>query len=107
MNNVFENIPYQKKGMGNRKLVDEKDSLIMQIALQPGQSVPEHKANSNVHLLVLKGVLSVNLDGQDNTIVEGGILPVDFRTPMKIINNSQENTTFLVIKTPNSSEMEK
>ena len=55
MNNVLENIPYQEEGVGKRKLVDEKYLLMMQAALRPGQSVPQHNANSNVHLVVLKG----------------------------------------------------
>ncbi len=105
MKNVLENIPYQEEGMGKRKLVDEKYLLMMQAALRPGQSVPQHNANSNVHLVVLKGEVVVNLDGIDNVAKEGTLLPVANKTPMNIKNKSQENATFLIIKTPNPSEM--
>ena len=105
MNNVLENIPYQEEGMGKRKLVDEKYLLMIQAALQPGQSVPQHNANSNVHLVVLKGEVVVNLDGIDTVAKEGMLLPVVNKTPMNIKNQSQENATFLILKTPNPSEM--
>lgn len=73
--NVLENIPYSDDRMGNRKVVDEKHLLVMQIALKPGQSVPQHNANSNVHLLVVRGDgLTVNLDGTDNKVKEGDLL---------------------------------
>ena len=103
--NVRENIPYRDEGMGRRKLVDEKHLLVMQIALKPGQGVPQHDANSNVHLFVVEGNLLVSLNDSDNEISEGDLLPVDFRTSMVIKNNGNKNASFLVIKTPNPSEM--
>lgn len=105
--NVLENIPYNDDKMGNRKLVDEKYLLVMQIALRPGQSVPQHNANSNVHLLVVRGDLTVNLDGADNQVKEGDLLPVAFQTPMIINNTGNIDATFLVFKTPNPAEMGK
>ncbi|MCF7907468.1 MAG: hypothetical protein K9L86_01115 [Candidatus Omnitrophica bacterium] len=104
--NVLENIPYNDDKMGNRKLVDEKHLLVMQIALKPGQSVPQHNANSNVHLLVVRGNdLTVNLDGADNQVKKGDLLPVAFQAPMIIKNTGSIDATFLVFKTPNPSEM--
>ena len=103
--NVLENIPYQEDGMGKRKLVDEKYALIMQAALRPGQRVPQHNANANVHLLILKGDVVVNLDGIDTRLKEGALFPVAHKTPMHVRNESQENASFLIIKTPNPSEM--
>ena len=105
MQNVLDNVPYQENGMGKRKLVDEKYLLMMQAALSPGQSVPQHSANSNVHLVVLEGEVVVNLDGVDTVAREGTLLPVAYKTPMNVKNISKENATFLIIKTPNPSEM--
>ena len=105
--NVLENIPYNDDKMGNRKVVDEKHLLVIQIALKPGQSVPQHNANSNVHLLILKGALTVNLEGVDNQVKEGDLLPVVYQTPMIIKNTGSDDVTFLVFKTPNPSEMVK
>lgn len=104
--NILDNIPYADEKMGNRKVVDEKDLLVMQIALRPGQSVPRHNANSNVHLLVIKGNLTVDLNGTVNQVKEGDLLPVAYKTLMVIENAGNDNAMFLVLKTPNPSEMQ-
>lgn len=105
--NVLESIPYNDDKMGSRKVVDEKHLLVMQIALKPGQSVPQHNANSNVHLLVVRGALTVNLNGVVQQAKEGNLLPVAYQTPMIIKNTGSDDATFLVFKTPNPSEMVK
>ena len=105
--NVLENIPYNDDKMGNRKVVDEKHLLVIQIALKPGQSVPQHNANSNVHLLILKGALTVNFNGVDNQVKEGDLLPIVYQTSMIIKNTGSDDVMFLVFKTPNPSEMVK
>jgi len=103
--NLNENIPYNDDKMGNRRVVDEKYLLVMQIALKPGQSVPQHNANSNVHLLVMRGALTVNLNGVDHQAKEGDLFPVDYQTQMIIKNTGSDDAIFLVFKTPNPSEM--
>ncbi len=105
--NVLENIPYNEERMGNRKIIDAKYLMIMQIALKPGQTVPQHNANSNVHLLVLKGGVTVELNGENKLLKEGDLQFVEYKTPMKISNTGNVNATFLVLKTPNPSEMGK
>lgn len=104
--NILENIPYFDDKMGNRKLVDETHLLIMQIALKPNQSVPLHQANSNVHLLVLMGTLTVNLNGADNLLKSGDLLAIAYQTRMTIKNTSDDSAMFLVLKTPNPSQMQ-
>jgi quercetin dioxygenase-like cupin family protein len=105
MNNVLENIPFQDEKMGSRKLVDEKYLQLMQAALKPGQSVPQHNANSNVHILVVRGEVVINLDGTDVLAKEGSLVPVIHKTAMNIKNKSGRDASFLIIKTPNPSEM--
>lgn len=105
MKNVFEAIPYQADRMGRREVVNAKDLLLMQIALQSGQAVPAHKANSNVHLLLLAGQIEVDLAGEIHSLRTGDVLPVAMGTPMEIRNAAAENATFLVLKTPNPSEL--
>ncbi len=107
MKNVLEDIPYTDTQMGRRKLVDEKHLLAMQVALKPGQQVPEHNANSNVHLLVIEGQIIVTLAGKDTVAAKGSLLPVVYKTLMSIRNDSKENASFLIFKSPNPSEMER
>ncbi len=103
--NVLADIPYTDGQMGKRKLVDEKHLLVMQVALKPGQQVPEHNANSNVHLLIVEGEILVTREGKDTLAAKGTLLPIAFKTLMSIKNASTANASFLIIKSPNPSEM--
>jgi quercetin dioxygenase-like cupin family protein len=103
--NVLSDVPYADGQMGKRKLVDEKHLLVMQVALKPGQQVPEHNANSNVHLLIVEGEILVTREGKDTLATKGTLLPVAFKTLMSIKNASTANASFLIIKSPNPSEM--
>ena len=105
MINVLEDIPYTDGRMGKRQLVDEAHLLVMQVALQPGQQVPPHNANSNVHLLIVEGQVIVTLDGKDTAAAKGALLPIAIQTPMSIRNDSQENASFLIFKSPHPSEI--
>lgn len=105
MPNVFADIPYADGQIGKRQLIDEKHLLMMQVALKPGQKVPQHNANSNVHLLIIEGQVIVNLDGKDTVAKKGDLLPVTFKTPMNVRNDSKANASFLILKSPNPSEM--
>ena len=107
LENLLEGAPYNEEKMGKRKLVDEDYLLLMQIALKPGQSVPEHKANANVHFIVLEGEVTLDLAGKVITAKKGDLLPVAYKTLMNISNQSEANTTFVVLKTPSPGQMEK
>lgn len=107
LTNVLERAPYREKGFGRAKWVDEKHLQLMQIALLPGQSMPKHKANSNVYILLLEGEIRAGLNGVDTRVRKGDLLPVAFGTQMFIRNEGKEKATFTVWKTPNPSEMEK
>jgi len=107
MQNVLEGIPYSDAGMGKRKLVDTKHLLIMQAALHPGQTVPTHQANSHVHLLILRGEVDLDLAGPVHRLRQGDLMPVAFGATMTIKNVSDQDASFLIIKTPNPSEMGK
>ena len=100
MKNILQDIPYEDDRMGRRELVNEEDLLLMQIALRPGQAVPAHRANSNVHLLVAQGRIEVDLDGQTHQLDTGDLLPVAAGTPMQIHHLGTDNAAFLVLKTP-------
>ncbi len=107
LENLLEMAPYSDKGMGKRKLVDEDYLWMMQAALKPGQIVPQHNANSNVHIIILDGEVVINLSGKDVTAKKGDLVPVAFKTAMNIKNKTEANATFVIIKTPNPGQMGK
>lgn len=103
--NLLERPPYGDNEIGKKVLVDKTHMLMMQAALKPGQMVPQHNANSNVHIIVLEGEVVINLSGKGISAKKGDLVPVAFKTPMNIKNISRANATFLIIKTPNPSQM--
>ena len=103
--NLLKNPPYTDNEMGKKVLVDTNHLLMIQAALKPGQMVPQHDANSNVHILVLDGDVVINLSGKDIPAKKGDLVPIAFKTPMNIKNKSKANATFLIIKTPNPGEI--
>ncbi len=107
LENLLEGALYSDSGMGKRKLVDEEHLFMMQAALKPGQVVPQHNANSNVYIIVLDGEVVINLSGKDINAKKGDLVPIAFKTSMNIKNKSQANATFVIIKTPNPSQMGK
>ncbi len=102
---LIKNAPYKDEGMGRRKLVDEKHLLLMQAALKPGQSVPQHTSDSNVHLVVLKGKVVITLNNEKVLAGEGQLIPVALGTYMDIVNTGEGNATFLIFKTPHPAEI--
>jgi quercetin dioxygenase-like cupin family protein len=105
--NLLASPPYNDTEMGKKVLVDQPHLFMMQAALMPGQMVPQHNANSNVHILVLEGDVIINLAGKNVPAKKGDLVPITFKTPMNIKNTSQKKATFVIIKTPNPNQMEK
>ena len=98
--NLIKTAPYSDQGIGKRKLVDDKHLLMMQVALKPGQEVPEYSANSNVYLIVITGEINLIRNDNEVSLSQGELIPINFETKMKITNTSKEPATFVVIKTP-------
>ena len=102
--NMFRNLlkaaQYKDSGMYKCKLVDKDYMLVMQVALKPGQKVPQHYADSNVHIVVITGKLIINLAGRDFIIKQSDFVPIVKGTPMNIENKFKENASFIIIKTP-------
>lgn len=84
-----------------KNLADIPDLQLNLVTLPTGQSLPAHNAQSSVRLLVLQGELTVSLDGEIVTLQTHEMADATIGTPMQIMNQSEVNTAFLVIKTPN------
>jgi len=88
-----------------KRLADVPETQINLVCLPPKQSLPAHNANSNVRLLGLRGKLTLTLEGKISELAFHELAAVSFGTHMQIANETDENAAFLVIKTPNPSEM--
>ena len=88
------------------KIVDDERVAINHIVLGPGDSVPTHVSNSFVHQIVVRGTLSLGLEGRFfHEYPAGSIIAVPFDRKMAIENRGLETLEFFVIKAPNPREM--
>lgn len=83
-----------------KNLADIPELELNLVTLPSGKSLPAHNANSNVRLLVLRGELTVDLNGEIVKLGVHEMADAVIGTPMQITNPSSLNTAFLVIKTP-------
>ena len=88
-----------------KRIADVPETQINLVTLPPGQALPAHNANSNVRLLPLKGEIAVTIHGAKNKLGVHEMASVTVGTPMQISNESASHAAFLVIKTPNPSEI--
>ena len=105
--NLKEKEMFKKEGRGMTNVVDEPYLLINQVCLEPGQNVPEHRANSNVTLQVISGEGTFSIGNEKVKAGPGNLLRVPLNSSMSIQNESPERLVFLVIKTPHPDAVKK
>lgn len=84
------------------KLVDDDPVMINHILLNQGDCVPKHMSNSNVYIIILKGSISILLNGSQTVEQQAGnILSLPYGLDMEISNQHTSQLEFLVVKAPN------
>ncbi len=83
------------------KLIDDDPVMINHMVLPEGECVPDHHANSFVHMLIVRGTLTLELDEQNpHHYQRGSIVNIPFNTFMKVRNEHDEVCEFFVVKSP-------
>ena len=83
------------------KLVMDENLHYIHMIFNKGEWLPEHFANSNVYMTVLRGHLSIALNDQEVHIYDAGTLvKITFETKMKINNFDEETLELIVVKAP-------
>jgi quercetin dioxygenase-like cupin family protein/heme-degrading monooxygenase HmoA len=105
--NLKEKEMFKKEGRDMANVVDEPYLLINQVCLEPGQNVPEHRANSNVTLQMISGEGTFSIGNEKVKTGAENLLRVPLNALMSIQNESAERLVFLVIKTPHPDAVKK
>lgn len=88
------------------QIVNDDNVMINHVVLAKGDKLPEHNANSHVHLIINNGTITLQLSEQEEKIYEAGsIINIPFKTKMNISNNNDKPLDFFVIKAPNPKNM--
>jgi quercetin dioxygenase-like cupin family protein len=84
------------------KVVDRPDRLLIaHVILPPGQATPRHATNAEVHLILARGTLSLQLaDQAAHTYEAGSIVAVPFGVMMEARSAGTEPLEFFAIKAP-------
>ena len=83
------------------KIIDDDPVMINHMVLPKGECVPDHHANSYVHMLVIRGILTLQLGDQEpHHYPRGTIVNIPFDTFMRVRNEHEETVEFFVVKSP-------
>lgn len=83
------------------KIILDDNVNINHMLLPKGDRLPEHYSNSNVYMIVAKGIVSLKLNDQENhKYPAGSILNIPYKTLMNVVNNDDELVELFVVKSP-------
>ncbi len=81
---------------------------INHMILYKGQALPEHYANANVYMVVLKGRLNLTLEEEESRdYVVGHLIEIPYNLKMNVRNLSEAVLELLVIKAPHPDQYPK
>lgn len=88
------------------RVIDDCNVAINHMTLSQDTSLPIHNANSNVYMIIVRGQMTIGLDGEaPNVHGAGTILAVPFQSRMNVTNKCPEPLEFFVVKAPNPKDM--
>lgn len=90
-------------------ILEDDNVGINHMVLAKGDSLPNHLANSQVYLIVIRGQVTIKIEGQDEDHVypAGSIVNIPFKTKMQPYNQFDEILEFFVVKAPSPKHMPK
>jgi quercetin dioxygenase-like cupin family protein len=87
--------------MVGEKVVDKSRLVIAHRVIPPGLATPRHQTDADVHLIVVRGVLTLLLADQEAHAYEAGsIVAVPCGAEMEIRNTGADALEFFPVKVP-------
>ncbi|CAB3287500.1 Putative cytoplasmic protein [Methanocaldococcus lauensis] len=88
------------------KIVNTEHVQINHIVLPKGEQMPKHYSNSYVHLIIVKGEMTLTLEDQEpHNYKEGNIVYIPYNVKMLIQNLNSDILEFFVIKAPHPKKL--
>jgi len=83
------------------RIVEDEFVAINHMILARHDALPEHNANSNVYMIIIRGNISLRLDDQPTRrYLAGSIIAIPYKTKMNISNEDSDPVEFFVVKAP-------
>ncbi|AOY74920.1 cupin domain-containing protein [Clostridium formicaceticum] len=87
------------------KVVDDENLVLNHMILVKGTGLPEHFSNSNVYMIITKGIMSLQLGEQElQKYQERQIINIPYNVKMRVNNDDDEVLEFFVVKSPNPKD---
>ncbi len=84
------------------KIVDDENLALNHVICNLGEGLPEHFSNSNVYLVIMKGILTIKLDEQEPAKYgQGNVVNIPYHVRMNINNFDDDILEFFIVKSPN------
>lgn len=83
------------------RIIEDENVAINHMVLAKGDALPEHYSNSNVYMIVVRGAITLGLNGEEErSYPAGSILSIPYNVKMKIYNAAEDILEFFVVKAP-------
>ena len=90
------------------RIVSDEFTDINHMVLNNGEALPEHDANANVRMIVIRGTITLRLDSQEpHDYPAGNIVAIPYRTHMNVSNTHQDICEIFVVKVPSPASLSK
>ncbi len=89
-----------KRGVITKELIDIEEVRVINIALEPGDEVPEHKVPVEVFFYILEGSGTIKIGDESAVVVEKDIITCPPNTTMALKADQSTKFSFLNVKTP-------
>ncbi|WZL72368.1 cupin domain-containing protein [Clostridiaceae bacterium 35-E11] len=84
------------------RIVDDENIHLNHMVLTKGTSLPEHYSNSNVYMIIVRGIMTLQLNEQEaHQYAKGEIVNIPYNTKMNVHNLDEAVLEFFVVKSPN------
>ena len=87
-----------------RKLYSFEHASIIHIELKPGEALKRHVTPTDVFFYILEGDGEVEIGKESEKVKKDQLIISPNKIPHRLLNNSDKNFRFLVIKTPTPTE---
>lgn len=83
------------------RIISDGNADINHMILPKDSGLPVHNSNSNVYMIIVRGILTISLNEQVPTKYQrGNILNIPFDIRMNVYNEDEDVLEFFVVKSP-------
>ena len=83
------------------RVIFDENVHYLHMVFGKGQGLPQHLSNSTVYMTVVRGVLSIGLNDQEQHRYDAKtLLKIPYNTKMNVRNEDSETLELIVVKAP-------